>query len=81
MNIPELQQKTAELHRLAAEADGLQKRYGAYLMLYDAACMAGRDEEVMQRRDDCHTLLDSILDNAASVHRLTREVHAIVNRG
>jgi len=77
VNLKQVQQKAAELNKLAAEADALQKRYVAHLMLYDAACMAGQSAEIDQRRDECHTLLDNILDNALAVHTRTRELQDI----
>jgi hypothetical protein len=78
MNLPLVQKKAAELSKLANEAEGLQKRYGAYLALYDAACMAGNEAEITQRRDECHTLLDGILDNTRTVHYISREVQDLL---
>lgn len=67
MSTAKIQQTSAELNRLAAVADGLQKRYTAHLMLYEAACLARSDQEIAQRREECHTLLDAILDNSRDV--------------
>lgn len=77
MSIERLHAKAAELNNLAAEADALQKRYAAYLALYDAACMAGNENEMEQRRMECHAQLDAILDNSYGVHRLTKELRGI----
>ena len=70
--------KAAELNQLAAQADGLQKRYSAHLMLYDAACMADNADEITQRREELHTLLDTILDNAQEVHFRSRELQKLM---
>lgn len=78
MSLEHLQAKAAELNRLAAEADALQKRYGAYLALHDAACMAGNEKEMEERRNECHALLDLVLDNSQAVHRASRELRGIV---
>lgn len=77
MTIERLQGKAAELNQLAAQAEGLEKRYAAHLMLHDAACMAGNDAEATQRRAECHDLLDAVLDNSHSVHRVSRELRNI----
>lgn len=73
----QLRAKSAELNRLADHAEGLQKRYTAHLLLYDAACMAGNEREVALRREECHTLLDDILDNTRAVHVRAAEVRAL----
>jgi hypothetical protein len=75
----QIQAKAGELNQLAAHADGLQKRYTAHLMLYEAACMAGNEDEIKQRREECHTLLDDILDNTMSVQKLSRELRVLMN--
>lgn len=79
MSLTGLQVKTVELGKLAAEAGALEKRYTAHLSLFDAACMMGNETEQVQRREECHTLLDSILDNAASVHRLGTELRELMS--
>jgi hypothetical protein len=78
VSIEQLHGKAAELNRLAAEADGLNKRYGAYLALHDAACMAGNEKEMEERRLECHAMLDAVLDNSQAVHRASRELRQIV---
>lgn len=71
--------KGRQLNELAAKAEGLQKRYTAHLMLFDAACAGGSDSEIEQRRDECHTLLDSILDNTREVAVCARELQALLH--
>ena len=78
MSQAQIQAKAAELTRLAGEAEALQKRYSAYLTLYDAACMARNENEITQRREECHTLLDAILDNARAVHYRARELQDLM---
>jgi hypothetical protein len=68
MNQAEVNQKAVELNKLGAEAMTLEKRYSAHLMLYEAACMTGNEGEISSRREECHTLLDGILDNTRSIH-------------
>lgn len=80
-NTAKISQKAAELNQLAATADALQKRYTAHLMLYDAACMAGQEAEITQRREECHTLLDAILDNARDVQFRSKEIRTLVQGG
>jgi hypothetical protein len=80
MNVTaQIQKKAAELNKLAVHAEGLQKRYTAHLMLYDAACMTGNDTEISQRRLECHTLLDDILDNTLAVQTVSQEVQQLMN--
>lgn len=71
--------KGKQLNEMAAKADGLQKRYTAHLMLFDAACTGGNDTEIEQRRDECHTLLDAILDNTREVAVCARELQALLH--
>jgi hypothetical protein len=77
-NTDRLREKAAELNRLAEHADALQRRYTAHLMLYEAACMSGNETEIIQRREECHTLLDDILDNTLAVYRSSRELQALM---
>jgi hypothetical protein len=64
-----VQQHSAELNRLAVEAESLSKRLSAFLTLHEAACLNGTSTELGQRREEVHTLLDAILDNTEAVHR------------
>lgn len=70
--------KGKQLNAMAARADGLQKRYTAHLMLYDAACTAMNESEISQRRDECHTMLDAILDNTREVAVCAKELQELM---
>lgn len=63
-----------ELERLAKVAQGIQQRYIGHFALHTAACLKGDREEMQQRRDELHTILDSLLDNGESVQRLEDEL-------
>jgi hypothetical protein len=63
-----------ELQRLARVANSISSRYAAHIALHRAACLNGNAEEMTQRRDELHTLLDSILDNSEEIQRLHDEV-------
>lgn len=78
MNQAQVNEKAAKLNELAAQATGLEKRYSAHLMLYDAACMAGNEQEIALRREECHTLLDSILDNTRDIHFTTKAIEKLL---
>lgn len=78
MNQTALAQKAAQLNKLAAGALTLEKRYSAHLMLYEAACMTDNEAEITTRREECHTLLDDILDNIRDVHYATNVVRKLL---
>lgn len=78
MNLAQVNQKSAQLNNLAAKALTLEKRYTAHLMLYEAACMTGNETEITRRREECHTLLDDILDNTRSVHFTTKALQDLL---
>lgn len=67
----------AELQRLARVAVGIQARYGAYMALHGAACLNGDRQEIQQRRDEVHGVLDALLDNGEAIQRLTNEVDTL----
>ena len=68
---------TRELTRLARVASGLQLRYQAHFSLHQAASMAGNENEICQRRDDLHTVLDALMDNGEAIQRLIRELETL----
>lgn len=63
-----------ELNRLARVAQGIQTRYQAFFSLHDAAAANEDKDEMAQRRDELHTVLDALLDNGEHIHRLTNEL-------
>jgi hypothetical protein len=69
--------KSAELNALVSQGEGLHQRYQAHLLLHDAAAISGNRDEIEQRRDECHTVLDAFLDNAESVRRVGREIERL----
>ena len=71
------EQIVAHLQSLGRVAQGLQMRYQAYFSLHTAACMNGDQQELQQRRDDLHTVLDVLLDNGEAIHRLTIELETL----
>lgn len=71
------QEIITELQRLGRVATSLQTRYSAHFSLHQVAAMAGDRQEIAQRRDELHTILDVILDNGESIHRLTEELHRL----
>jgi hypothetical protein len=64
---------TVELQRLTRVANEIQQRYIAHFALHTASCIHGDRAEMTQRRDELHTILDSLLDNAEAVQRVTDE--------
>lgn len=66
-----------ELQRLARVAGGLQMRYRAHLDLHSAAAMARNKDELVQRRDDVHTVLDALLDNGEAIQTLIAELETL----
>lgn len=78
MNQAKVNEKALQLNQLAAQALTLEKRYSAHLMLYEAACMSGNEGEITRRREECHTLLDAILDNTRDVHFTTKVLHDLI---
>jgi hypothetical protein len=67
-------QVVRELERLARVAQGIQNRYGAHFSLHIAACLNRDEQEMRQRRDELHTILDSLLDNQEAIQRATDEL-------
>lgn len=63
-----------ELNRLAKMAEAIQTRYQSYLGLHHAAAMSGDKDEMRQRRDEVHTVLDALLDNGEAIQGLAREL-------
>jgi hypothetical protein len=63
-----------ELDRLARVALGIQNRYSAHFQLHVAACLNKDEQEMQQRRDELHTVLDSLLDNQESIQRANDEL-------
>lgn len=78
MNQTELSKHVDKLNQLAAQAMTLEKRYSAHLMLYEAACMTGNENEITTRREECHTLLDDILDNVRISHLTSSAVNKLL---
>lgn len=66
-----------ELARLARVANGIQTRYQAHFALHGAACYSQNSDEIQQRRDDLHTVLDALLDNGEAIHKLTYELETL----
>jgi rRNA pseudouridine-1189 N-methylase Emg1 (Nep1/Mra1 family) len=60
-----------ELERLARVASEIEQRYIAHFALHRAACLHRDPEEMRLRRDQLHTILDTLLDNGESVQKLT----------
>jgi hypothetical protein len=72
-----LQTLVSELQRLERVATEIQQRYVAHFGLHTAACLHRDPKEMAQRRDELHTILDSLLDNGESVQRVTDELLAL----
>jgi hypothetical protein len=70
-----------ELNRLGRVAQGIQNRYSAHFQLHVAACLNKDEQEMRVRRDELHTLLDALLDNAEAIQRTQDELQVIANRG
>jgi len=66
-----------ELTRLARVATGIQQRYSAHFSLHMAACLNRDEKEMRQRRDELHTLLDSLLDNQEAIQRATDQLEKL----
>lgn len=66
-----------ELVRLGRLALSIDERLRAYLALHIAACMNWDEQEMQTRRDEVHAVIDSLLDNAESIHRLTAELERL----
>lgn len=78
MNQAKVNEQARRLNELAGEAEALEKRYTAHLMLYEAACMTGNETEIKLRREECHTLLDSILDNTLGVRFVSKTLQDLL---
>jgi hypothetical protein len=65
---------TSELERLGRVAMGIQQRYAAHFQLHTAACLNRDEQEMRQRREELHTVLDALLDNGESVQKLSDEL-------
>lgn len=74
------QQVVADLQDKARVAVVIQKRYAAHFELHGAALLNRDWQECAQRRDELHTILDALLDNAESIQRLNDELTAINQR-
>jgi hypothetical protein len=70
---PELPAKLEELARLRDEFNSVALRMGAYFELHKAASLKGDPQEMQQRRDELHTVLDVSLDTTEHFQRLCRE--------
>jgi len=66
----------AELTRLGRVATSIQQRYGAYLALHRAACINQDNQEMQQRREEIHGVVDALLDNGEAIQRLTDEMES-----
>lgn len=66
-----------ELNRLAKVAVGIQLRYQAFMTLHAAASANCDEQELTQRRDELHTVLDALLDNGEAVDRLKSVLETI----
>lgn len=67
----------AELHRLARVAMGIQARFSAYIALHQAACLNEDRQEIQERRDQIHDVVDMLLDNGEAIQRLSAEVETL----
>ncbi len=67
--VTKVEETISELTRLARVAQGIQNRYAAHFQLHVAACLNKDEVEMKQRRDELHTILDALLDNAESIQR------------
>lgn len=72
-------QLVSELNRLARVAQGIQNRYSAHFQLHTAACLNKDEQEMRQRRDELHTILDNLLDNAEAIQRINDKL-ALANQ-
>src|SRR5690606_31072695 len=63
-----------------AHANAFTLRHEAAVKLYIAALATGNQAEIEDRRADCHTTLDIILDNCQSTHVLLRQYTDALNR-
>ena len=77
MNVNRANGIVAELTNLARVAVVIQKRYGAHFELHAAAVLNRDTQEMVQRRDELHTILDALLDNGESVQRLQDELSQV----
>ena len=73
------QQIVVELKDKARVALVIQKRYGAHFELHCAAALNRDRQEMAQRRDELHTILDALLSNAEEVQALSDEL-AVLQR-
>ena len=71
------EQIAAELNRLAKAANAIQIRYSAFMQLHSAASLQGDGDELVQRRDELHSMLDMLLDNGEQIERLRRELETL----
>lgn len=67
-----------ELHRLGRVASGIQERYTAYFSLHRAAAANQDKQEMAQRREDLHTVLDAMLDNGEAIAHLAHELETLL---
>ena len=86
MNVPEavkaIQDLQKQMNVAADTATVASRTYEATMTLYNVAVMTGDKAMIEQRRDELHTLLDTILDSGYEVgtgqreiNRISREVH------
>jgi prefoldin subunit 5 len=77
VNVERTRQIIAELQDKARVAVVIEKRYGAHFQLHGAAVLNRDRQEMEQRRDELHTILDSLLSNAEEIQRLNDELGAL----
>jgi predicted nucleic acid-binding Zn-ribbon protein len=68
---------TAEFRRRASVANGIEQRLAAHFSLHRAACLNRDNQEIQQRRDELHTVLDALLDNWEAVQSLIAELQEL----
>lgn len=81
MTTARAQQVITELQDKARVALVIQKRYGAHFELHGAAVLNRDRQEMAQRRDELHTILDSLLTNAEEIACLNDELAQLTRQG
>ncbi len=81
MTTQTVQQLCRALEEAARVAAIIQNRYAAHFQLHVAACLNADKQEMAQRRDELHTILDSMLDNQERIQHLTDEMTKLARQG
>lgn len=69
-----------EVVRLARIGESANARYSAHLMLHTLAARSQDAGDMVQRRDELHTILDVVLDNSESIERANNQLLSLTTR-